>query len=165
MVQIEGMGKELAEHPFFDGMESKDRELLSGCAKNEVFDADEYVFREGEPADKFYLIRHGTVAVELHAPGHDPMVLETLRKGDIFGWSWMVQPYTWTFDVRAVELTRVISLDAKCLRGKLEKDHSLGYELFKRFIPVMAERVGAARLQLLDLYGQPAERRSRSKKK
>jgi CRP-like cAMP-binding protein len=165
MVQTEGMDKVLAEHPFFDGMETKDRELLAGCARNEVFEAGVYVFREGEAADKFYLLRHGTVAVELHAPGHAPMVLETLRKGDIFGWSWMVPPYTWTFDVRAVELCRVISLDAKCLRGKLEKDHSLGYELFKRFVPVMAARVGAARLQLLDLYGQPAARAARGKGK
>lgn len=162
MVQIESMDKILSEHPFFEKFEAKDRELLAGCARNEAFEAGAYVFREGEAADKFYLLKHGTVAIELHAPGHDPMILETLGKGEIFGWSWMVPPYTWTFDVRAVELCRVISLDAKCLRGKLEKDHSLGYELFRRFIPVMAERLAAARLQLLDLYGQPAVRRVRA---
>ena len=155
MVQVEGLGKLLAEHPFFEGMDEDDRTLISGCGMNEVFEAGRYIFREGEAADRFYLLRSGAVAVEVHVPGRDPVVLETLSDGDIFGWSWMVPPFEWSYDVRAVQLTRVVSLDAKCLRGKMENDHGLGYALFKRFIPIMAARMAATRLQLIDLYGKP----------
>lgn len=155
MVQVEGLDKIIAGHPFFEGMDDDDIALIAGCGTNEVLEADRFVFREGEPADKFYLLRSGAVAVELHSPGRDPVVLETLSDGDIFGWSWMVPPYEWSYDVRAVQLTRLVSLDAKCLRAKMENDHTLGYELFKRFVPIMAQRMAAARLQLTDLYGNP----------
>lgn len=155
MVQVEGLDKLLSEHPFFEGMDPAAREIIAGCAKNEKFQAGEVIVSEGAKADKFYLIRHGYVSIELHVPARESIVLETIGAGDIFGWSGLVPPYRWSFDVRAVELVRAVSLDAKCLRKKMQKDHSLGYELYQRFIPVMAERLGAARMQLLDMYANP----------
>jgi hypothetical protein len=79
--------------------------------------------------------------------------VQTLHEGDILGWSWLVPPYQWTMDCRAMQLTRVLSLDARCLRSKYESDPTLAYELFKRFVPVLADRLEAARLQLIDMYG------------
>lgn len=158
MADIVGLDRLIDEHPFFRGMDAAACRVIAGCAANERFDADQYVFREGEAADKFYLIRHGRVALEVRVPGRKPLIVDTLEAGDILGWSWLVPPYRWILDARAVELTRAVSLDAKCLRGKLDSDHTLGYELFKRFIPVMAERLMAHRLQLVDMYGQPEER-------
>jgi CRP-like cAMP-binding protein len=157
MVQIEGLDRVLREHPFFAGMNDAYRELVAGCAANEVFHAGDYVYREGDPADKFYLIRHGRVALEVHVPGKTPIIVETLKSDDLMGWSWLVPPYRASFDARAQELTRLVSLDAACLRGKMEKDSALGYELHKRFAPVVAARLAAARRQLIDLYGHPGE--------
>jgi CRP-like cAMP-binding protein len=160
MGHIEGLDRLLKEHPFFSDMAPEACEVIAGCAANELFQAGEYILREGRPADKFYVIRHGAVALEIHVPGREPLMVETLQEGDILGWAWLMPPYTWNGDGRATQLTRVVSLDAKCLRGKLETDHSLGYELFKRFIPVIAARLSAARLQLADLYGQPSKAKS-----
>ncbi|RLA33212.1 MAG: Crp/Fnr family transcriptional regulator [Gammaproteobacteria bacterium] len=149
----------LLEHPFFAGMEEGPRKLIAGCGRNEVFHAGDYLFREGDTADRFFLIRHGTVAVELHVPGHEPLVVDTLQSGEIAGWSWLVPPHKWANDARATTLVRAISLDAKCLRGKCDDDHSVGYEVFKRFIPVIAGRLSAVRMQLMDVYGDPGKRR------
>lgn len=155
MIQQSGLEQLLGEHPFFDDMPAAAREVLAGCAVNQRAEAGAYIFREGGPADNFYLIRSGAVAIELHVPGREPMVLQTLRDGDVLGYSWLVPPYRWAFDARAVQLTRLVSLDARCLRGKCDADPALGYELLKRFIPVSAERLAAARLQLIDMYGRP----------
>ncbi len=157
MVRIEGLDRILREHSFFEGMDDAYRELVAGCAANEVFRAGAYIYREGEPADKFYLIRHGRVALEVHVPGKTPIIVETLKGDDLMGWSWLVPPYRANFDARAQELTRLVSLDAACLRGKMEKDSALGYELHKRFAPIVAARLAAARRQLIDLYGHPDE--------
>ena len=154
MVYVEGLSSALEEHPFFTGMNPIVRDTIAGCARNERFDTGEYLFREGAMADRFFLIRHGSVALEVHVPGREPMVVETLQAGDILGWSWLVPPYQWIMDARAMQLVRVISLDARCLRGKLDQDHSLAYEVFKRFIPVMADRLEAGRLQMIDMYGK-----------
>lgn len=152
MNPIEGLDRLIKEHPFFAGMNPGACEIIAGCAMNERFNAGEYLIHQGEPADKFYLIRHGSIAQELRVPEQEPLILQTLHSGDILGWSWLVPPFTWSMDARATRLTRVVSLDAQCLRSKYEDNATLGYELFKRFVPVLANRLEAARLQLIDIY-------------
>lgn len=144
----------LAEHPFFQALPQEDLHILVGCAMNVRFDAGQQIFREGDEANEFYLIRHGKVALEVAVPGRPSVTIQTLGAGEILGWSWLVPPYRWRFDARAVETVRAIALDGKCLRVKCEADPRLGFELFKRFAQVVIERLQAARLQLLDVYGK-----------
>ncbi len=143
----------LAEHPFLKGLEQRLLHLLVGCASNVRFNAGEFVFRDGEEANQFYLIRHGKVAVEVAVPGKGPVVIQTLEEGEILGWSWLISPYRQRFDARAAELMRAIAFDGKCLRTKFEQDHDLGYEMLKRFTPIIAQRLENTRLQILDIYG------------
>jgi CRP/FNR family transcriptional regulator, cyclic AMP receptor protein len=143
----------LAEHPFLTGLESSYTNLLVGCAANVRFDAGKYIFKEGEAANQFYVIRAGKVALEIFAPQRKPIILETLGEGEILGWSWLLPPYHWKLNARAVEDTRAIALDGKCLRTKCEQDHDLGYELLKRFAQIVERRLEATRFQLLDVYG------------
>ena len=74
--------------------------LIAGCAATSALRAGEALFREGEPADTFYLCVTGAVALEVHAPGGPPLVIETLHEGDTVGWSWLFPPYRWHFDGR-----------------------------------------------------------------
>ena len=142
----------LAEHPFFHEMEERLLQIMVGCASNVRFENGEVIFREGEEADKFYLIRSGRVALQLFADRRGAITISTLEEGDILGWSWLSPPYRWKFSARAMESTRAISLDGKCLREKSERDHDLGYELLKRFVLIVEDRLQATRLQLLNVY-------------
>ncbi|WP_434666922.1 cyclic nucleotide-binding domain-containing protein [Paraburkholderia sp. A3BS-1L] len=151
---MEGLERILAGHPFFAGFEAGHLRLVQGCARNCRFDEGQYLFHEGEPAEEFFLLRHGRVALEIVEPGRKPVVFETLGEGETVGASWLVPPYRWLFDVRAMELTRAIGIDAACLRGKCESDHHLGYEMMKRFLPILTQRLHATRLQILDVYGK-----------
>ena len=151
---MENLKSVLAEHPFLNGMSEAQLELLVGCASNVVFKAGEFIIREGEDAEKFYIIRHGKVLIETHLPQKGTIIIRSRTAGEILGWSWLVPPYRWHFDARAVEVTRAIALDGKCLREKCEEDHDLGYEIMKRFALIIAERLEATRLQLLDIYGK-----------
>jgi CRP/FNR family cyclic AMP-dependent transcriptional regulator len=139
----------LTAHPFLSGLDDRQLDLLVGCASEVRFDAGQFILREGEEANQFYLIRHGKVALEVSAPQHGPIIILTLDEGEILGWSWLVAPYRWRFDARAIELTRAIALDGKCLRTKSEEDHDLGYELLKRFAHIIDKRLAATRMQLL----------------
>ena len=142
----------LAEHPFAQGLEERHLALLTGCASNVRFDTGQVIFREGEEANQFYLVREGNLAVELHAAERGPIAVLTVGAGEVLGWSWLVPPYRWQFDARALQPTRAIALDGKCLRAKAEQDHDLGYELLKRVAHIMEERLQATRLQLLNVY-------------
>ncbi|MBI5021393.1 MAG: cyclic nucleotide-binding domain-containing protein [Ignavibacteriales bacterium] len=142
----------LSEHPFLKGLDPKHLQLITGCASNVRFDAGQIIFREGEEADQFYIIRNGKVALQIYTPGRGSIIIDTLTEGDILGWSWLIPPYQWRFDAVAGELTRAIALDGKCLRNKCESDHDLGYELLKRFASIVDSRLESTRLRLLDMY-------------
>ena len=149
---VESLEAIIANHSFFSDLEQRYVQSLTGCAANVRFDAGTYLFREGEPADHFYLIRQGKVAIEISAPPRKPIIVQTLTGGDVLGWSWLVPPYQWRFHARAVEPVRAIALDGKCLRARCEGNHDLGYELLKRFAQVITQRLEATRFQLLDVY-------------
>ncbi len=149
---METLERIIAEHPFFAGLDNGFTKLMVGCASNVQFKAGTYIFKEGEPANTFYLIREGRAAVEVSAPQHKPIIISTLGVGEILGWSWLLPPFQWKFQARAVEDTRSIALDGKCLRTKCEENHDLGYEVLKRFAQIMEQRLEATRLQLLDVY-------------
>jgi CRP-like cAMP-binding protein len=149
---MEGLERILAESAFFKGMKKEYLELLAGCASNVRFDAGEVILSEGKVANACYLIRQGKVALEAQGPKRGPITIQTLGSGEVLGWSWLVRPYEWHFDARAIELTRAIALNGECLRLKSENDCCLGYELLKRFSEVMVERLRATRLQLVNVY-------------
>lgn len=155
-MEIEGLERIIGEHPFFSRMDKHFLDIVVGCAKNVRFEAGQYLFHEGEGADQFYLIRHGRLALQINSPGRGALTFQTLGEGEIVGISWLIPPYRWAYDAKALELTRAIAMDAACLRGKCEADHDLGYDMMKRFMPVLIQRLQAMRMQILDVYGTHA---------
>jgi CRP-like cAMP-binding protein len=148
----------LADHPFTKGLSKPHLELVAGCAKNVTLKPGTYAFREGDPADTFYVLRRGRVALEVFSPARGALTVQTVHDGEILGWSWLFPPYRCSFDARVVEATRAVAFDGACLRGKAQSDHELGYDLMTRMARVFTKRLTATRLQLLDLYGKSADR-------
>jgi CRP/FNR family cyclic AMP-dependent transcriptional regulator len=156
---MESLERFLRQHPFCRELDENHLQLMVGCASNMRVDPGQFFFREGDPANEFYLIRSGRVAVEFFAAQRGAITLLTLGDGDVLGWSWLFPPYRWNFDARALDLTRAIAFDGKCIRGKFEQDYKLGYEIMKRSVGIVEQRLEAARMQLLNLYGAHAESR------
>jgi len=150
---VETFEKTLGAHPFFKDLEPHHLDTVVGCTANVIFQAGDFIFREDQAADRFYVVRHGKVAVEVFAPGRGAVTIDTVEEGEVLGWSWLFPPYKAHFDARALTLVRALSLDGACLRAKCEKDPVLGFDLMKRFNQVIVHRLEAARMQLLDLYG------------
>lgn len=149
---MEMLDRILAEHPFFKELKPHDLQIVVGCASNVRFEPGQFLVRADDEANEFYLVRHGKIALEMFVPGRGAMTIQTIGEGEVIGWSWLIGPHQWHFDARAVELTRAIALDGKCLRKKCEEDHDLGYELLKQFAHILEQRLQATRLQLLDIY-------------
>jgi len=141
------------EQGVFQGLKPEWIELMSGCGKNIRLEAKTFLFREGQPADHFYLLRRGKVALEIDVPGQPPAVFQTLGPGEVLGWSWLFPPYQYAYDAQVQEELGAIAFDGKCLRGKCEANTDFGYALMKRFSKVFFERLKATRLQVLDIYG------------
>jgi len=148
----------VAAHPLLAGLPGDAVASVAGCAQNVAFDPGALLLAEGDPADTLYLVRRGHVAIEIHAPGRGQIVIETVGPGAAVGWSWLVPPYRWHFDARAVGAVGAIAVDGACLREKAETDPALGYSLMKRVATVLLDRLQMTRLRLLDLYGADGAR-------
>jgi CRP/FNR family transcriptional regulator, cyclic AMP receptor protein len=143
----------LREAPVFAGLGREELELVAGCGSNVGFAEGKMLFREGDAADTFYLVRRGDIVLETFVPARGSMTIETLGAGEVLGWSWLFPPYRWHFDARALTPVRATAFDGACLRGKCVDDPVLGFDLMSRFAQVLIERLQWTRLRLLDLYG------------
>ena len=144
---------EIRAYEFFAGLSDEAVAAIQSCARICHYESGTWIARQGEAADDFYLIRDGRVAVVFPAPQIE-LTVQTLSRGDVVGWSWLMPPHEWQFDIRAVKECSLVGIDGRELRAQCERDHSLGYLLMKRLSRVMVERLQATRLQLMDVYGK-----------
>lgn len=143
----------LRAQPLFAELPPEAVEVVVDCARNAVFDRGELLLSEGSAASTLYLVRRGSVAIESHAPGRGPLVVQTLGPGKVIGWSWLVPPFRWDFDARAVTPVGALAIDGACLREKADTYPAFGYSLLRRASAMLLERLQATRIQLLDIYG------------
>jgi CRP/FNR family cyclic AMP-dependent transcriptional regulator len=146
----------LAANAWFRALPAKHFETLLSGASERTWDAGAIIFREGEPTDFLYLLLEGAVALEIHLPARGRQTILTLGPNEVLGWSAMIPAvHLRTATARALEPTRAASFDAAALRAACESDHDLGYYIYRRLANVIAARLTATRLQLLDLYASP----------
>jgi len=143
----------LGNHSFFKQLAPEQLAQLAACAVMMSVPQGRLICSEGEPAEHFYVIVSGGVALEMAAPGREPLTVQTLAPGDELGLSWFYPPYRWHFDARALTATRLIDFNTKLLQTRLDADHTLGYEFVKRLAWLTFERLQATRLQLTGIYG------------
>jgi len=144
---MENVESVVARQPFLHGLKPYHFQTLSKCASFADFEPNVIIFREGTEAGHFYLVHDGRVALDTLVPGQGLRTVETIGPGDALGWSWLFAPYLWHFTARTLQAGKLVSFDAHRLREKIETDHDLGYELFRRFARVMLQRLQATRLQ------------------
>ena len=144
----------LSNHLFFKGLSHDQLTTIAEHSRRLNFATGDFLMREDEPGNCFFMILYGQVAVEVFSPERGPIIVSTLGEGDILGYCWLIPPYQCRFDVRAVELTRTICVDGVQLRVICEENHEIGYELLKRTSQMMSKLLEATRVQVLDVYGE-----------
>lgn len=142
----------LSVHPFLAGLPRPWLERLSSHGHPLVRRTGQRIFHEGMPAERFWLIRSGRVALDITDPRRGDIVIEHIGAGSVLGWSWLFPPYRWHFGAVAAEQTYTVEFDAAGVRRMIADDAELGRELTTRFLAVMADRLQATRLRLAELY-------------
>jgi len=142
----------LAQHAFFVGLSDEHINLIASLATAARYGAQQRVFKYDTDADRFYVLRDGKVGVEIPAVSGEPLRIQTVGNGGVLGWSWLIPPYRWAFDARALSPSEIVVLDGARLRAECEMDPRLGYELLKRFAALMAERLNASRMAAIRHY-------------
>jgi CRP-like cAMP-binding protein len=156
---IEVTAGALATHPFLHGMSRGQLAELAGAASDFTFPTRYRFFEDGGGASRFWLIQSGCVALDLHVPGQGRMKIDTIGMGELLGWSWLFQPYRWTFGAVATGPVEAFELDGRLVRACCESDPALGYEVTRRLARVVAKRLQATRVRLITASSLPADAR------
>jgi CRP-like cAMP-binding protein len=149
----ESLEEALGAHRFLAGLPEGTATLVAGCVRRVTFETGNLLLTEGAPADTLHLVEQGRVAIEIHRPAQGSLVIETVEPGHVVGLSWVSPPFRWHFDARAIEPVTTLAIDSECLRTQLDQNPVVGYALLERLSSVLLERLQAARVRLLDLYG------------
>jgi CRP-like cAMP-binding protein len=145
----------LSTHAFFSNMDSDYVKFLSSSVTELQMKEGEVLFQYGKRADKFYLLRKGQVSIQVPALMGPTLDIQTISDDQILGWSWLMPPYRWSFQARALEDSDVLEFDGSAILARCEEDPKFGYELFKRFAALMSERLDAARQKMMDQWNPP----------
>lgn len=145
----------LSRHPFFNGMDDKYIEFLADSAVETQIGEGGILFRQGNPADRFYLLQSGQVSVQVPALVGPVLEIQRLGEGQLLGWSWLIPPYLWNFQARVEADSTILEFDGRAVLAHCEADPRFGFELLKRFASLMSERLGAARQKMMDEWNPP----------
>ena len=122
---------------------------LEEFATEMSFVKGQVLFREGEYADRFYLVLTGKIGLEWKCEGHSPYVIQVVQPGEVLGWSWLFPPFQWHFTARARQDGTALQFNAASLLIRAEQDPAFGYELMKRFGALAIDRLQLTRTRLL----------------
>ncbi|WKX73641.1 Crp/Fnr family transcriptional regulator [Streptomyces sp. XD-27] len=134
------------------GLSGEHRDRLLALAHDASFPSGARLFEEGGRADRFWIVRTGSVTLDMRVPGRRPVVIETLGPGELVGWSWLFPPGGWHLGAEALSPVRAHEFDAAAVRQLCTDDTALGYELVLACAQAMGRRLQSARNRALDLH-------------
>ena len=139
-------------HSFLDDLSAEHQDLLLALSRETSFPAEHRIFEERQRADRFWLLRHGAVDLDLRVPGRQPALVQTLHGGDLLGWSWLFPPYLWSLGARTRGPVTALEFDAAGVRALCEDNPELGHPMVLACAAVIGTRLRTTRSRLLDLY-------------
>ena len=140
----------LSAHEFFCGFSDDVLKFLWECSSTREIKKGQILFRQGEHADKFYVVRSGRISIQMPAIMGPNLEIQAVDEDQVLGWSWLISPYQWNFQTKAEEDSELLQFDGVAILARCEQEPKFGYELLKKFAGLMSVRLNAARLKMMD---------------
>ncbi len=153
------LAETLGSHPFVRGLPPHQIEKLAAMATEVRYQDDQIIFRQADVSSLFCLVVSGKIGLEVNAPGRT-LRIQTVGEGETLGWSSVLGGRDKQFQARALGAVRALAFDGAQLREACDGDCSLGYAIMQRLLRVVADRLQALRLQLVDIYTPPGAKQA-----
>ena len=142
----------LATQSDLRGLTQEQIEKLIECTATIYVKQGENLFTTGSMANQFYVIKSGRFDLSLYTEQRGPQTLETIRRGEVLGWSWILPPHRWVFDAKAVVDSEVIVFNAFTVLDMCKKDPDLNTSILKLFLKILSRRLTETREKALGMY-------------
>ena len=140
----------LSAHEFFSEFSDDVLKFLCECLSMREIKKGQILFRQGEHADKFYVVRSGLISIQMPAIMGPALEIQAVDEDQVLGWSWLISPYKWNFQTKAEEDSELLQFDGVAILARCEQEPKFGYELLKKFAGLMSVRLNAARQKMMD---------------
>ena len=140
----------LSAHEFFSEFSDDVLKFLCECSSMCEIKKGQILFRQGEHADKFYVVRSGRISIQMPAIMGPTLEIQAVEEDQVLGWSWLISPYRWNFQTKAEEDSELLQFDGTAILARCEQEPKFGYELLKKFAGLMSVRLNAARQKMMD---------------
>jgi len=138
---------------FFHGIEVERLEELAKIARLVEFPANSNIFRENDTAKDMYLIISGQVSLVICQPNVGCRQLMEVGDGELIGWSPLVARPRLSDTAKTLTPTKVIAFDGEQALAFCSEDPQFGFEFMSRVAQVLAQRLSATRVKLLEMSG------------
>ncbi len=108
-----------------------------------LYDEHEMIFKQGETADRFFLLKKGKILLEQRITKTLTVSLSAIKPGFSFGWSAMLDKGVYSTDALCAEPCTVYSFRESKIKKAMENDHSLGFIISRRLLYVLKKRYDA----------------------
>jgi len=140
----------LSAHEFFSEFSDDVLKFLCECSSTREIKKGQILFRQGEHADRFYVVRKGRISLQMPAIMGPTLEIQSVDEGQILGWSWLISPYQWNFQTKAEEDSELLQFDGTAILARCEQEPKFGYELLKKFAALMSVGLNAARQKMMN---------------
>ena len=143
----------LRRFPFFSGLTDEEIKSIAMISDEETYEANTFIFREGDKAQKMFVLIEGTVDIMVNTDeeGLERETVSTLNHGDVFCWSAVVEPNLLTASAFAATPVIVVAIDGAGLRAMFELDCHLGFRILQKAAVIISSRLKDTRIQMLSL--------------
>ncbi len=105
------------------------------------FDRDEILFRENDPAERFYMMRSGNVLLEQRISDKVTACIGSIKPGYSFGWSAMSEDGLYTVDAVCVEPSEIYSFKRDRIQKLFGQDPEMGLRMYQRLLVIIKKRL------------------------
>ena len=141
-------------YPLFTHQDAEMLTQIAKLAQRKEVKAGDQLFFEGEVANTFYLVLDGSVVLTMNMGEkgeHKVEELEPLSKGEVVGWSSIIQPHIYKLGAYAGQKSHLIAFDGEKLRALFEDNPSFGYHFMKKLAEVVGDRLISKCTQIMSL--------------
>jgi CRP-like cAMP-binding protein len=141
----------LSQFSLFNGLPEPLLKQIAEIGVQTSVKKGEFVFHEGEKADKLHFLLDGSVALRVKLTSRPESVTVSFVSTPFqsFGWSGIVPPFHYTSSAECDEDSNLLIIPAQPFMKLMEENPQAGFQVMKRIAEIIADRLRNSRQALL----------------